>query len=190
MLNGAAVRLKNFCLFLCAAALAMGVGAAVPTDAVAGNGNGKESNGNGGGNGNGNGNSGGNGNGGTASELRGANAAHSSARAQAVAAASSMPAKLNAYRDNYRGYMAASQVYRATEAEVARLQAMTPEQIAAAFPQGGYEQAVTQAQAGFSAARDEVMAYQTATAASLSTLNDGRTLSPQAMQDLHAMLGL
>lgn len=164
----------------------MSIGAAVPTEAVAGNGNGKESNGNG----NSGGNGGGNGNGGTASELRGANAAHSSARAQAVAASSSMPAKLNAYRDNYRAYVAASQVYRAAEAEVARLERMTPQDVLAAYPTGGYEAALGAARTEFNAARQLVLTHQTATAETLNMLSEGRALSETAMQDLHAMLGL
>ncbi|SFR34969.1 hypothetical protein SAMN04488005_0738 [Yoonia tamlensis] len=160
-----------------------------------GNGNG---NGNGNSNGNGNNssnsaearNNGNNGRGELARELRGLNAAHANANALANAAPNSMPGRLNGYKLAQESAAQANAVETAAQDEYDRLIGLTEEEIAAQYPEGGYEDAVLNAAQTLQVASDDAAAAQAIAAESLVVLTDGRVLSDAAMAELHRLLGL
>lgn len=161
-------------------------------------------NGNGGGNGGGkdrdrdnargNGNGNGNGRGTIARELRGLNAANANQRALENASPNSMPGKLYAYQseeiERRAAIDAAEAEEAAAQAEFDRLVGLTEDEVAAEFPDGGYEDAVTAAADDLQTAQGEAQAARDAVNESLIVLTDGRTLSSAALAELNRMLGL
>ena len=164
-----------------------------------GNGNGN-GNGNGRGNsderGNGNarnserGSSGNNGRGHLARELRGLNAAHANSTALANASPNSMPGKLNVYKQAQEEFAEIIAVQDEAYADYQRLIGLTEEEVAAEFPNGGYEDAVTSAAAEYEVARNDAVEAQIASDESLSALTGGRELSDAALAELWRLLDL
>ena len=160
-------------------------------------------NGNGGGNGNsgrdrdrgrnenargGNGN--GNGRGQLSRELRGLNAAHANQNALRNASPNSMPGKLYAYQQSQQEFVDVVDAQNEDYAEYQRLVSMTEEEVLAEYPDGGYEEAVTEAANAYQESRAEAEAAQTTANESLLALTGGRELSDDARAELHRMLGL
>ena len=160
-------------------------------------------NGNGGGNGNsgrdrdrgrnenargGNGN--GNGRGQLSRELRGLNAAHANQNALRNASPNSMPGKLYAYQQSQQEFVDVVDAQNEDYAEYQRLVSMTEEEVLAEYPDGGYEEAVTEAANAYQESRAEAEAAQTTANESLLALTGGRELSDAARAELHRMLGL
>ncbi len=185
---------------------ATGVGVMLTADAAY-----AERGGNGGGNGNGRGNGGGrdnaesnsrggnssngnNGRGAIASELRGLNAAHANQRAMENASPNSMPGKLYAYQieqQSIEAEIAAAEVEeRAARAEYDRLIGLSEDEIAANFPDGGYEDAITDAANDLLSAQGNTLAARERENESLMVLTGGRTLSDDALAELNRLLGL
>lgn len=131
-----------------------------------------------------------NGRGAIASELKSLNAAHASPTALANAAPGSMPGKLREYRDTYSQLIAAVDEQNVAYAEFQRLSGLTDDEIAEAYPDGGYDQALSEATATYSALRDIAATAQGETQETLTALTGGRTLSDAAMAELHGLLGL
>ena len=71
-----------------------------------------------------------------------------------------------------------------------RLSGLTEEEIAAEFPDGGYEQAVTDAANNVAFAEAMTTLAEQDAAASLEILTGGRDLSEGAMAELNRLLGL
>jgi hypothetical protein len=164
-----------------------------------GNGNGN-GNGNGGGNNGDRGNSeastaergssGNNGRGHLARELGGLNAAHANAKALANASPNSMPGKLNVYKLAQESFAEVVAVQDEAYAEYERLIGLTEEEVAADFPDGGYEDAVTNAATEYSVAREDAVDAQISADESLSVLTGGRELSDAALAELWRLLDL
>lgn len=162
-------------------------------------------NGNGGGNGNSgrdrdrgrnenargnNGNGNGNGRGQLSRELRGLNAAHANPNALRNASPNSMPGKLYAYQQSQQEFVDVVDAQNEDYAEYQRLVSMTEEEVLAEYPDGGYEEAVTEAANAYQESRAEAEAAQTTANESLLELTGGRELSADARAELHRMLGL
>ncbi len=137
-----------------------------------------------------NGNGGGNGRGNVARELRGLNAAHANQRALENASPNSMPGKLYAYQQARREFIATIEEQNEAYDEYNRLVDLTDEEIAAEFPEGGYEEAVTTAADTYRDARADAVAAQEVNDATLAAAADGRELSNNALAELHSLLGL
>ncbi|WP_108813361.1 hypothetical protein [Loktanella sp. Alg231-35] len=155
------------------------------------NGNGRDNAGNANRNRN-NGN--GNGRGAIASELRGLNAAHANQRAMENASPNSMPGRLYAYQveqqDIEAGIEGAEADERIAQAEYDRLIGLSEDEIAAEFPDGGYEDALTVAANDLLTAQGNTDAAQERENESLMVLTGGRTLSEDALAELNRLLGL
>lgn len=136
-----------------------------------------------------NSNRGGNGRGAIARELRGLNAAHANQNALMNASPNSMPGKLYVYQQSRQDLLDVVSVQDEAYAEYQRLIGLTEEEIAAEYPDGGYEEAVTVAADEYGAARDAAVQAQDDAQASLLVLTDGRELSDDAMAELHRLLG-
>ena len=163
-------------------------------------------NGNGNSNGNGNGESNGrdrsssdkndraqNGNnsrGALASELRGLNAAHANQRALENASPNSMPGKLFVYQSEQRAVADALSTEATAKSEVDRLVALNEGEIAAEFPNGDYEAALTAAAENYDDAQTETGVAQEDVGESLGILTGGRTLSDAALAELNRLLDL
>lgn len=124
------------------------------------------------------------------SELGSLNAAHASPAALANAAPGSMPGKLRDYRDTFRGLLSAVAQQNLAYDEFLRLSEMSDAQIAAAYPNGGHDQALANATSTYSALRHNAATAQAQNQATLQRLTEGRALSTAAMEDLHVLLGL
>lgn len=131
-----------------------------------------------------------NGRGHLARELRGLNAAHANANALANASPNSMPGKLNAYRQAQEGFAGVIAIQDATYAEYQRLIGLTEEEIEIEFPDGGYEDAVTNAAIEYETAQANAVEAQTTADESLSVLTGGRELSDAALAELWRLLNL
>jgi hypothetical protein len=139
------------------------------------------------GNGNGNGN---NGRGAIARELRGLNAAHANQNALLNASPNSMPGKLYIYQQaEIESASAAGQLLTA-QTEYDRLIGLTEDEIAAEFPLGGYEDAVTQAAINLSGATTAAEIAAGLANDALLAASGGRTLSDAALNELKSLLGL
>ncbi|PUB13152.1 hypothetical protein [Yoonia sediminilitoris] len=136
------------------------------------------------------GNNGNNGRGHIARELKGLNAAHANPNALANAAPGSMPGKLNEYKEAHQNLVETVAIQDVAYAEYQRLIGLSPEEIAEAYPDGGYEGAVTSAADEYLAARDDAVAAQDLANDRLSTLTDGRELSDDAFSELKRLLNL
>ncbi len=132
----------------------------------------------------------GNGRGAIASELKGLNAAHASPTALANASPDSMPGKLNTYREARLALVDAVDEQNLAYDEFQRLSGLTEDEVAAEFPDGGYEDALNGAANTYAALREAALAAQTDSKDSLLTLTEGRELSEAAMAELHNLLGL
>ncbi|WP_342077445.1 hypothetical protein [Yoonia sp. SS1-5] len=164
-------------------------------------------NGNGNGNGNRNGNRGnggndradkanraggngnGNGRGALARELRSLNAAHANQNALQNASPNSMPGKLYTYQQTRQEFIEVVREQDAAYEEYNRLIGLSEEEVAAEYPDGGYEDAVTAAAEEYDVARDAALDAQSDTEASLLVLTEGRALSAEAAAELHRLLG-
>lgn len=135
-------------------------------------------------------NAGNNGRGAIASELKSLNAAHASPNALANASPGSMPGKLREYRDTYTSLIDAVDEQNVAYAEFERLSGLTDDEKAAEFPNGGYDQALSEATNTYAALRETAVSAQTETQSSLTALTGGRTLSDAALSELHSLLGL
>ncbi len=133
--------------------------------------------------------SGGNGRGQLARELRGLNAAHANANARRNAAPNSMPGRLNTYQESRQDFIDAVAVQDEAYEEYERLIGLTEDEVAAEFPNGGYEEAVTGAAEDYQAKRDDALDAQSASEESLATLTNGTDLSAGALAELHRLLG-
>lgn len=164
-----------------------------------------ERGGNGQGNGNGNGNgqgnqsdrspgardqasSGNNGRGQLARELGNLNAAHANANALANASPDSMPGKLYSYKMAQQEFASVVATQDEKYAAYEALVGLTEEEIDAAFPDGGYEDAVSDAAIAYEIARDDALEAQEAAGESLSALTNGRQLSDAALAELWSLL--
>lgn len=177
---------------LCAVAFAAFALASLPASAEKGGNSGNRGN-HGGSNHSasaGHGNSGNNGRGAVASELAFLNSAHANQNALEHASPNSRPGQLYAYQQARIGVATAAEAAQAADAEYQRLLALTPEEIAIEFPDGGYEEALSIA-ASNALAADGLAAYaQTKVDESYMTLTGGRELSADAMAELDRLLGL
>ena len=151
--------------------------------------------------GNGNGNSkrdkargentrGGNGRGQLARELRGLNAAHANQNALMNASPNSMPGKLYVYQQAAIESAGAAAELDAAQAEYDRLIGLTEEEIDAEFPDGGYEDAVTQAAIDLEDAQTTAETAGGTANDALLEASGGRELSDAAMEELNRLLGL
>ncbi|MCK0096216.1 hypothetical protein MWU60_11590 [Yoonia sp. F2084L] len=163
-------------------------------------------NGNGNGNKNGNGNSGdrgnsrannaergsagNNGRGHLARELRGLNAAHANPNALANASPNSMPGKLSVFKQAQEEFADVVAVQDDAYAEYQRLTELTEDEIAAEFPEGGYDDAVTTAAQEYTVARENAVQAQITAEESLSELTGGRELSDGTLAELWRLLDL
>ena len=173
---------------------------AFPDYAYANNGNGK-GNGNGGRD-NDRGNSradretgrpahaGNNGRGALASELRGLNSMYANPNAMANASDNSMHGRLRTYQSE--ALEARTAVASQNEAAIVYqdLLLLTAEEIAVAYPNGGYDAALAAAKATYDATTATAETALADADAALATLTGGRTLSDAAMAELNAQLGL
>lgn len=135
-----------------------------------------------------NGNS--NGRGAIARELRGLNAAHANPRAMENASPDSMPGKLYIYQQAQQEYGGLAEAEADALAEFERLTNLTEEEIAVAFPEGGYEDALTNAAIAYEDAQTDAAGAEADIESSLVTLTEGRDLSDEAVAELHRLLGL
>lgn len=155
------------------------------------------------GNGNGNGNSnrnndrsnrdndrGNNGRGQEARNLRGANAANANQNALANAAPNSTPARLAIYRDAVLQSGQVIQQQNLAAQELVRLQSLTQAQIAAEFPMGGYDAALSAAMSTYQTLTAQAQNAEATRTQSLMQLTGGRELSQTDLAALHRMLGL
>ncbi len=131
-----------------------------------------------------------NGRGHLARELRGLNAAHANANALANAAPNSMPGKLNTYRLAQESFSGVIAIQDEKYAEYQRLIGLTEEEINTEFPEGGYEDAVTNAAIAYEIAQGNALEAQTTADESLSILTGGRELSDEALAELWRLLNL
>lgn len=139
---------------------------------------------------NGNGNGNGNGRGAVASELKWMNAANANQRALENASPNSTPGQLYAYQSSQRDAANAQAAADNAQAEFDRLVGLSEDEIAAEFPNGGYEDAVTNAANTLAAAEETAAGAQENAEISLTTLTRGRTLSEAALAELNRLLGL
>ncbi len=139
---------------------------------------------------NGNGNGNGNGRGAVASELKWMNAANANQRALENASPNSTPGQLYAYQSSQRAVADAQAAADNAQAEFDRLVGLSEDEIAAEFPNGGYEDAVTNAANTLAAAEETAAGAQENAEISLTTLTRGRTLSEAALAELNRLLGL
>ncbi len=191
---------KSACIALTLSLATATVFTASATPAFAERGGNGNKNGNGRGNSGNRGNSearstergspGNNGRGHLARELRGLNAAHANPNALANAAPNSMPGKLNVYKQAQEDFVAAVAVQDDAYDEYQRLIGLTEAEVLAEFPDGGYDDAVTNAANDYAAARADAVDAQTYADDSLSTLTGGRELSDSALAELWRLLNL
>ncbi len=132
----------------------------------------------------------GNGRGHLSRELRGLNAAHANPNALANASPNSMPGKLYAYQQAQGSFVAVVEVQDDAYAEYLRLTGLTEEEITAEFPDGGYEDAVTNAAIVYEDARADAVVAQSIAQESLTVLTGGAELSGGALAELSRLLGL
>ncbi|WP_410350307.1 hypothetical protein [Yoonia sp.] len=132
----------------------------------------------------------GNGRGAIASELRGLNAAHANPRAMENASPDSMPGKLYIYQQAQQEYAGLADAEADALAEYERLISLTEEEIAVAFPEGGYEDAITDAEIAYYDAQADAVDAEADIETSLVTLTDGQDLSDDALAELNRLLGL
>lgn len=175
---------------------------AFPEAAHANNGNGKGSGNGGGGREADRGNSradretgrpahaGNNGRGALASELRGLNAMNANANALANASPDSMPGKLRIYQTETLEARSAVAVQNDAALAYQALLDMTAGEIAVAYPNGGYDAALADAQAVYDSTTAAAETEVAEADAALVTLTSGRTLSDAAMDELNSSLGL
>lgn len=131
-----------------------------------------------------------NGRGAVARELRGLNAAHANQTALENASPNSMPGKLYIYQQSQQEYAALAKAEADALAEYDRLVNLTEEEIATEFPDGGYEDAVTEAAIEYETAQADASDAETDIDASLATLTGGEDLSDAALAELNRLLGL
>ncbi len=132
----------------------------------------------------------GNGRGAIASELRGLNAANANQRALENASPNSMPGKLYVYQQARTEFAQAVNDQNAAYDEYGRLIGLTEDEVAANFPDGGYEDAVMDAATKYEELRNAALASQAANDESLAILTEGRELSIDALAELNRLLGL
>lgn len=125
-----------------------------------------------------------------ARELKGLNAANANPNALKNAAPGSMPGKLYSYQASYLSAASAQMAVTEAETELARLQNLTVEEIAAEFPDGGYDEAVVVADQTAVDARANFNESSIELNVSYTELTGGRALSPEALAELNRMLGL
>jgi hypothetical protein len=101
-----------------------------------------------------------------------------------------MPGKLNVYKQAQEEFAEIIAVQDKAYADYQRLIGLTEEEVAAEFPDGGYEDAVTSAATDYEVARKDAVEAQTASDVSLSALTGGRELSAAAMAELRRLLDL
>lgn len=136
----------------------------------------------------GNGNS--NGRGHLARELRGLNAAHANQNALENASPDSMPGKLYIYQQAQQENAGLAEAEADAFTEYERLATLSEEEIAAEFPDGGYEDAITNAAIAYEAAKADAADSEADIEASLATLTGGDDLSDAALAELNRLLGL
>lgn len=136
-----------------------------------------------------------------ASELKALNAAHASQTALRNAAPNSMPGKLYSYQQSVLNYPDASEDLEDKQTELSDLQGLTDEQIQEQYApteeeaaegitaEDKYNDAVTDAEQAVQDAED-TLADATEPQEALDSLTGGRELSPDAMGELHDLLGL
>ncbi|KQI71352.1 hypothetical protein AN191_13825 [Loktanella sp. 5RATIMAR09] len=134
--------------------------------------------------------SGNNGRGHLARELGNLNAAHANPNALANASPNSMPGKLYTYKMSQEDFAAVVAIQDEKYEDLQNLIGLTEEEIEAAFPEGGYEEAVTAAAIAYEMAREDALDAQDAAKDSLAVLTDGRELSEAALAELWRVLGL
>lgn len=125
-----------------------------------------------------------------ARELGSLNAAHANQNALENASSNSMPGKLYVYQQAQQEYAALAAVEDEAYDEYTRLIGLTEEEIAAEFPDGGYEDAVTNAAIALEEAEGVAQEAEDGLVASLDVLTTGVELSEAAMAELNRLLGL
>lgn len=139
---------------------------------------------------NGGGNSRSNNAGGAAArELASLNGVNASPNALASAAPHSVPGRLNTYKQSRLALINAVNEQNVAYASFQRLANLTDAEKASYFPNGGYDQALSDATNTYAALRDLAAARMTESERALLQVTEGRRLSDQAMADLHRMLG-
>jgi hypothetical protein len=136
------------------------------------------------------GSSGNNGRGQLARELGSLNAAHANPNALANASPNSMPGKLNVYKQAQETFAEVLADQDEAYAAYQKLILLTEEEVAANYPDGGYEEAVTNAAIDYAAARDAAAEAEAAADESLSALTGGQELSEAALAELWRLLDL
>lgn len=131
-----------------------------------------------------------NGRGQLARELRGLNAAHANPNALANASPDSMPGKLNVYKQAQETFAEVIAEQDEAYAIYQGLIEMTEEEVEANYPDGGYEDAVTDAATDYEIARDAAVEAQIVADESLFALTGGRELSEAALAELWRLLDL
>lgn len=102
----------------------------------------------------------------------------------------SMPELLHHYAQDYRFAEALFATFDSELSEFQRLQELTEQEALAEFPSGGYEDALTAAQARYIATENLVYEARAAASRSLRALTNGKQLTDQALSELHRMLGI
>ena len=140
------------------------------------------------------GNGNGNGNGAIASELKWLNASNASQNALENASPNSRPGQLYVFQQEYAAAQQSISDAEANELtaqqEYDRLIGLTEEEIAAEFPEGGYEDAVTNAAIALEDAQGAVTTAESSVNDALLVLTGGRELSEGALAELLSRLGL
>lgn len=131
-----------------------------------------------------------NGRGAVARELRGMNAAHANQNALENASQNSQVGKLYIYQQAEIVSAAAADELEAAQAEYDRLIGLTEEQIEEEFPDGGYEDAVTQAAIDLEDAETTAETAADSANDALLVASGGRTISDAARDELNDLLGL
>ncbi|KPP89156.1 MAG: hypothetical protein HLUCCA08_02925 [Rhodobacteraceae bacterium HLUCCA08] len=126
----------------------------------------------------------------SAGQQRGLNAANANQNALQNAATDSTPARLAVYRDTYRDGAALIERQNVAARELIRLQNLSAVERAAQFPDGSYDAALRQAISDYERTTTAAQSAQADIQASLMALTGGRELGPQALAELHQMLGL
>ncbi|WP_112297130.1 hypothetical protein [Ruegeria denitrificans] len=136
-----------------------------------------------------------------ASELKGLNAAHASQTGLMNAAPNSMPGKLYSYQQSVLGYPDATADLEEKQTDLSDLQGLTDEQIEEQYAptdeevaqgitaEDKYNDAVAEAEQAVQDAED-TLAEAVEPEEAFDALTDGRELSPDAMDELHDLLGL
>jgi len=124
------------------------------------------------------------------SELPGVTAAHAAPAALSNAAPSSVSGKLATYRNSRLTLIDTVQKQNVAYAEYQRLSQMTAAQAAAAYPSGDYSAVLANATATYVGLHEQASRQQTAARNALLQISGGRTLSDQAVGQLHALLGM